>query len=81
MLQGFATTKPSLAPSAITGNQRQSEPLLLQLGVGVSGHEKDRRDFLETGFTPRLTVPGAAERRHLMVDRRVVALPSGPKTT
>jgi transcriptional regulator with XRE-family HTH domain len=32
-------------------------------------------------ITPRLTDPGAAKRRHLMVDRRVVTLPSGPKTT
>src|SRR5258708_37095495 len=31
-------------------------------------------------ITPRLTDPGAAKRRHLMVDRRVVALPSGPAT-
>jgi transcriptional regulator with XRE-family HTH domain len=31
--------------------------------------------------TPRLTDPGAAKRRHLMVDRRVVALPSGRITT
>jgi transcriptional regulator with XRE-family HTH domain len=32
-------------------------------------------------ITPRLTDPGAAKRRHLMVDRRVVALPSWPTTT
>jgi transcriptional regulator with XRE-family HTH domain len=32
-------------------------------------------------ITPRLTDPGAAKRRHVMVDRRVVALPAGPKTT
>ncbi len=32
-------------------------------------------------ITPRLTDPGAAKRRHLMVDRRVVTLPSGPSTT
>src|SRR5260221_10635625 len=31
-------------------------------------------------ITPRLTDPGAAKRRHLIVDRRVVALPSGPAT-
>jgi transcriptional regulator with XRE-family HTH domain len=32
-------------------------------------------------ITPRLTDPGAAKRRHLMVDRRIVALPSGRATT
>jgi hypothetical protein len=32
-------------------------------------------------ITPRLTDPGAAKRRHLTVDRRIVALPSGPKAT
>jgi hypothetical protein len=32
-------------------------------------------------ITPRLTDPGATKRRHLMVDRRVVALPSGPTVT
>jgi len=32
-------------------------------------------------ITPRLTDPGAVKRRHLMVDRRVVALPSGRTTT
>jgi transcriptional regulator with XRE-family HTH domain len=31
-------------------------------------------------ITPRLTDPGAAKRRHVMVDRRVVAFPSGPAT-
>ncbi len=31
-------------------------------------------------ITPRLTDPGAAKRRHLMVDRSVVALTSGPTT-
>ncbi|AOO85148.1 hypothetical protein BHK69_31160 (plasmid) [Bosea vaviloviae] len=32
-------------------------------------------------ITPRLTDPGAAKRRHLMVDRRVVALPARSSAT
>jgi hypothetical protein len=32
-------------------------------------------------ITPRITDPGAAKRRHMMVDRRVVAIPSGVKAT
>ncbi|MCA6115219.1 helix-turn-helix transcriptional regulator [Bradyrhizobium sp. WSM 1738] len=37
--------------------------------------------FAVVSISPRLTDPGATKRRHLMVDRRVVGLPSGPRTT
>lgn len=68
----------------ILGCVRELERRGLTVLCGVMSAPQDRLPDWKVAIvsiTPRLTDPGAAKRRHVMVDRRVIAFPSGPVAT
>jgi transcriptional regulator with XRE-family HTH domain len=64
----------------ILASVRELERRGLTVLCGVMSAPQDRLPDWKVAvisITPRITDPGAAKRRHIMVDRRAVAMPSG----